>query len=129
MPSGTLVFPEINRSGYLIFRCRFGEKIFRAIHLRGFTFTFAFFEPSAHVAIRALTAAEYLHSRPKAILLRPKRQEVHVKCGGINAYEALKNSRNFIFDKHSDSWNTTNSDIKMNQKQHPLQGVDSLPHR
>lgn len=111
LPAGTLVWPDVNRSGHLIFRCRFGKKIFRAVHLCGFTFTLAFFEPSAHVAIRAITTAEYLHARPKAILLRPERQKVYVKCGGINAYESLKNSRSFTFYKHD------------------LQGIDCSLHR
>jgi hypothetical protein len=78
-PAGTVYVPEVNRIGHMAFRCALGEKIVRAIHLRGYTFLIAFFEPNASSKLRGITTQLFLAQNRGAVLLGPDRQNLYVR--------------------------------------------------
>jgi hypothetical protein len=88
-----IFWPEMNRSGHFFFRVHgIGEKLMRAIHVRSYLFTLAYFRPGDGRSVQEDFAQIYT-KKTSTVLLRPSEQKIKIVCNGIGAWSSIKGSR------------------------------------
>ena len=91
--------PELNRVGHALFQAPDGRyKLMRAVHLRSFSFTIAYFAPETPETLIKEFMQLYLDSRQKLYLLPQTPAKFTLICGSDSAWESIKQSRSkFVF--------------------------------
>lgn len=85
--------PTGHRLGQLFFRAPDGrEKLLRAVHLRGFSFFLAFFDPSGPRSDEREFSRVFLHGLPAAVLLRKSSPCVDLRCE-VDAWQIFAGAR------------------------------------
>jgi hypothetical protein len=92
--------PTDHRIGHRLFQVPVGKKLLRAVHLRAYSFSLAFFEPSERASVRDYFSQHFLNRNPHAALLRASRKSVELVCDGLSAWQNWEGCREseFLFE-------------------------------
>lgn len=93
--------PDYHRLGHAQFTASDGrKKILRAVHLRSYCFSIAFFEPGAKEAEINEFLSIFLLQKQDVKYIPPGSTAVSLMCNGVNAWDSLRGSRRkFVSDE------------------------------